>query len=183
MEFPEIHARLSRWHCIGVDPYYLTHRAERAGYRPKVILAGRDINDGVGQRIADECIRRLKARGILSGVVTILGMTFKENVPDTRNSKVVDIVRALGAAGLTVQVHDPVADAEDAKHEYAIALVTADALKPADAVIFAVAHQEFASKGWPLLQRLLRDGKGIVLDVKSKLDRARKPDGVELWRL
>lgn len=171
-------------HCIGVDPYYLTYRAEKAGYHPQVILAGRRINDGVGQRVARECVRRLLRRQ-RSGLatVTILGITFKENVPDTRNSKVSDIVRELQASGVTVQVHDPIALAEETKHEYGIALMKMEALKPADAVIFAVAHEEYVAGGWELVTRLLKDGQGIVLDVKSRLDRARLPQGIELWRL
>jgi UDP-N-acetyl-D-galactosamine dehydrogenase len=170
-------------HCIGVDPYYLTYRAEKAGYDPQVILAGRKINDGVGQRVARECVRRLLKRHSGTATVTILGMTFKENVPDTRNSKVADIVSELRSAGLTVQVHDPLADPSEVKHEYGIELTAMAGLRPADAVIFAVAHESFVRGGWPLLTRLLKDGAGVVLDVKSKLDRAQRPDRVELWRL
>jgi UDP-N-acetyl-D-galactosamine dehydrogenase len=113
----------------------------------------------------------------------VLGLTFKENVPDTRNSKVVDIVRALALSGIAVQVHDPLARAEEARNEYGIDLVPLDALKPADAVILAVAHDDYVRQGWPLVTRLLSGGSGVVLDVKSKLDRASKPEGVELWRL
>ncbi len=170
-------------HCIGVDPYYLTFRAEIAGYHPEVILAGRRINDGMGQRVARECIRGLLRRKTNGGVVTVLGLTFKENVPDIRNSKVIDIVRELQSFGLTVQLHDPMADAVDAKHEYDVALTELNALQPADAVVLAVAHDRYIDGGWPLIQRLLRDGTGIVLDVKIKLDRASKPADIELWRL
>ncbi len=170
-------------HCIGVDPYYLTYRAERAGYHPEVILAGRRINDGMGQRVARECIRGLLRRKSNGGVVTILGLTFKEDVPDTRNSRVIDIIRELESFGLTVQVHDPMADPADAMHEYGVKLVDAAALKPADAVIMAVAHQGYINAGWPLIQKLLNGGRGFVLDVKLKLDRAGLPDGIELWRL
>jgi UDP-N-acetyl-D-galactosamine dehydrogenase len=170
-------------HCIGVDPYYLTFRAEKAGYHPEVILAGRRINDGMGQRVARECVRGLLRRKTHSGVVTVLGLTFKENVPDMRNSKVIDIVRELQSFGLAVQLHDPMADAADAKHEYDVALTEFDALQPADAVVLAVAHDMYIDGGWPLIQQLLRDGTGIVLDVKTKLDRASKPADIELWRL
>ena len=170
-------------HCIGVDPYYLTFRAETAGYHPEVILAGRRINDGMGQRVARECVRGLLRRKTHGGVVTVLGLTFKENVPDTRNSKVIDIVRELQSFGLTVQLHDPMADAADAKHEYAVALTELEALQPADAVVLAVAHDLYIDGGWPLIQRLLRGGGGIVLDVKTKLDRISKPADIELWRL
>ena len=170
-------------HCIGVDPYYLTHRAEKAGYHPEVILAGRRINDGMGQRIARECIRGLLRRKGKAGTVTVLGLTFKENVPDTRNSRVIDIIRELESFGLTVQVHDPMADAADARHEYGVTLVDADALRPADAVILAVAHDLYIDGGWPLIQKLLNDGAGLVLDVKTRLDRGSQPAGIELWRL
>ncbi len=170
-------------HCIGVDPYYLTYRAERAGYHPEVILAGRRINDGMGQRVARECIRGLLRRKSNGGVVTILGLTFKEDVPDTRNSRVIDIIRELESFGLKVQVSDPMADPADAMHEYGVKLVDAEALQPADAVIVAVAHQSYINAGWPLIQKLLNGGRGLVLDVKMKLDRASLPDGIELWRL
>jgi len=170
-------------HCIGVDPYYLTHRAEQAGYRPQVILAGRRINDAIGQRVARECIRRLATRNLTDASAIVLGLTFKENVPDIRNSKVADIVRELQSSGIAVQVHDPLARAEDAQREYGIALSAIEALRPADAVILAVAHDDFVRQGWPLITRLLKNQEGIVLDIKSKLDRAAKPAGVELWRL
>jgi UDP-N-acetyl-D-galactosamine dehydrogenase len=146
-------------------------------------LAGRKINDGVGQRVARECIRRLLKRGNRTATVTILGMTFKENVPDTRNSKVADIVNELCSFGLSVQVHDPLADPRDVKHEYGIELIKMEALRPADAVIFAVAHESFVRGGWPLLTRLLKAEGGVVLDVKSQLDRSARPDRIELWRL
>ncbi|WP_342740135.1 nucleotide sugar dehydrogenase [Bradyrhizobium sp. B117] len=170
-------------HCIGVDPYYLTYRAEKAGYHPEVILAGRRINDGMGQRVARECVRGVLRRKAQSGVVTILGLTFKEDVPDTRNSRVIDIVRELQSFGLTVQMHDPLADVVDAEEEYGVRLLPYDKLRPADAVVLAVAHEEYASGGWPLIQRLLVGGSGLVFDVKSKLDRSSKPIGIELLRL
>jgi UDP-N-acetyl-D-galactosamine dehydrogenase len=170
-------------HCIGVDPYYLTYRAEKAGYDPQVILAGRKINDGVGRRVARECVRRLLKRKNGAATVTILGMTFKEDVPDTRNSKVADIANELQSFGLTVQVHDPLADPREVKREYGIELVKLEALRPADAVIFAVAHDTFVRGGWLLLTKLLGENGGIVLDVKSQLDRATRPEKIELWRL
>ena len=170
-------------HCIGVDPYYLTYRAEKAGYHPEVILAGRRINDGMGQRVARECVRGLLRRKAQGGVVTVLGLTFKEDVPDTRNSRVIDIIRELESFGLTVQVHDPMANAADAKREYDVTLTEIDALQPAAALVFAVAHERYIQGGWSLIQQLLQSGSGLVLDVKTKLDRASKPSGVELWRL
>jgi UDP-N-acetyl-D-galactosamine dehydrogenase len=170
-------------HCIGVDPYYLTFRAEKAGYHPEIILAGRRINDSMGQRVARECMRALLQRGCNNPTVTILGMTFKENVPDIRNSKAVDVARELGHVGVAVQIHDPLALPEETLHEYGLALTPFDQLQPADAVILAVSHGDYLSKGWPLIAGLLKDGSGVVIDVKSKLDRSQKPSGVELWRL
>ncbi len=169
-------------HCIGVDPYYLTFRAEKAGYHPEIILAGRRINDGMGHHVARECVRRLLHRTGSAAVVTILGLTFKENVPDTRNSRIVDIIRELESFGVSVQVHDPLANAEDARHEYGVTLAGLDTLRPADAVILAVAHESYLEGGWPLIERLLTGGAGLVLDVKMKLERRAKPEGIELWR-
>ena len=170
-------------HCIGVDPYYLTYRAEKAGYHPEIILAGRRINDAMAERVANECMRMLLQRGNANPTVTILGMTFKENVPDIRNTKVVDIVLALRKIGIAVQVHDPIALPDEAAHEYQMTLTPFDRLQPADAVILAVAHREYVSGGWPMIAKLLKNGQGIVLDVKSKLDRAQKPKEIDLWRL
>ena len=170
-------------HCIGVDPYYLTHRAEKAGYHPEVILAGRRINDGVGQRVARECIRHLMRNGSESKLVTVLGLTFKENVPDIRNSRVVDIVHELHSFGASVQVHDPLASPADVNHEYGIKLTDIDRLEPVEAVIVAVPHESYLKSGWPLIVSLLKNARGVVLDVKSRLDRTQTPPGVELWRL
>ena len=170
-------------HCIGVDPYYLTHRAEKAGYHPQLILAGRRVNDAVGSRVARQCVRMLLRRDGARGPVTILGLTFKENVPDIRNSKVVDIVRELESFGVPVQVHDPMAMPEEAEREYGIKLLPREALEPADCVVFAVPHEAFVAEGWPLIAELLRNGNGIVLDVKASLPRTERPGGIELWRL
>jgi UDP-N-acetyl-D-galactosamine dehydrogenase len=170
-------------HCIGVDPYYLTYRAEKAGYEPQVILSGRKINDSVGQRIARECVRRLLKRKNGATTVTILGISFKENVPDARNSRVADIINELSSYGLAVQVHDPLADPREVKREYGVDLASIDALQPADAVIFAVAHDCFARGGWSFVTKLLRGSGGVVLDVKGQLDRMQCPAGVDLWRL
>jgi UDP-N-acetyl-D-galactosamine dehydrogenase len=157
--------------------------AERAGYHPEVILAGRRITDNVGQRVALACVQALFRRQRMNATVIVLGITFKENVPDTRNSKVADIVRELEAAGVAVQAHDPLASTDEAKNEYGIALTASDALKPADAVILAVSHDDYLRGGWPLISRLLRGGDGLVFDVKSVLDRGSKPAGIKLWRL
>ena len=170
-------------HCIGVDPYYLTYRAEKSGYLPEIILAGRRINDDMGERIARECMRLIPLHSGHTPVVTILGMTFKENVPDIRNSKVIDIVAALTRDGMAVQVHDPLALPEETVHEYGLTLTPFDALKPADAVILAVAHKDYVDGGWPMVAKLLKGGQGAVLDVKSRLDRVLKPKEIALWRL
>ena len=170
-------------HCIGVDPYYLTYKAQSIGYHPEVVLAGRRVNDSIGFHVGRECVRRLVRLGRANPRVTILGITFKENVPDIRNSKVVDIVGELGAYGVPVQIFDPEARAEEVRHEYGLDLSADGALEPADAVIVAVAHREFVAGGWPLVSKLLRDGKGAVFDIKGVLDRRKVPEGVELWRL
>jgi UDP-N-acetyl-D-galactosamine dehydrogenase len=170
-------------HCIGVDPYYLTYRAGKAGYHAQIILAGRQINDDMGSLIARECLHSLNDRKCENPVVTVLGLTFKENVPDIRNSKVIDIVHRLTTAGVSVQVHDPLAWPDQAEKEYALTLTPFEKLQPADAVILAVAHSGYIKEGWKLVSSLLKNGKGVVLDVKSKLDRVAKPEGIQLWRL
>ena len=169
-------------HCIGVDPYYLTFRAEKAGYHPEIILAGRRINDGMGARVGRECMRALMQRGRANPTVTILGMTFKENVPDIRNSKVIDVARELQRVGVDVQLADPLASSDETEHEYGIRLTPIASLRPADAIVFAVAHKDYLAGGWPLVTKLLKDGEGIVLDIKAKLDRDKKPKGIDLWR-
>lgn len=171
-------------HCIGVDPYYLTHRAERAGYHPEVILAGRRINDGMGAHVAREVARFLLHNGG-SGKpsVTVLGMTFKEDVPDIRNTKVVDVIAELQAFGVEVQVVDPVADADETRGEYGIDLTPPEDLKPADAVVLAVSHKAFKDGGWQMILNLLKGGAGMVADIKGVLDRPTCPEAVTLWRL
>ncbi len=172
-------------HCIGVDPYYLTHKAAKLNYAPQVILAGRRINDEMGFHVAREVVKLLGRGGhaVNGGVATVLGMTFKENVSDIRNSRVIDIVRELRGYGVTVQVHDPLGDAAEVKREYGVELLPFKRLRPADAVVLAVAHKEFVSRGWPLVAGLLRGGRGIVADLKAALPKARTPPGVRLWRL
>jgi UDP-N-acetyl-D-galactosamine dehydrogenase len=168
-------------HCVGVDPYYLTYRAERAGYHPDVILAGRRINDSIGIRVARECLRHLLRSGIRVELVTVLGLTFKENVVDIRNSQVVDIIRELRSFGVAVQVHDPLADPSAALKEYGINLQ--QDLAPADAIVLAVPHDRYRTSGWTLLRRLLKNGCGFVMDVKGTLDLLDRPTGIEVWRL
>ena len=168
-------------HCIGVDPSYLTYRAQKAGYHPDVILAGRRINDSIGVRVARECLRRLLKAGASAPRVTVLGLTFKENVVDVRNSQVFDIIREFQSFGVTVQVHDPLADDAAGLKAYGLTLQKEPA--PADAVVLAVAHDFYRASGWPLITRLLTNGHGLVMDVKGVLDPRTKPAGIEIWRL
>ncbi len=172
-------------HCIGVDPYYLTHKAEMLGYIPQVILAGRRINDGMGAFVAQRTVKELVKLGhsLAQGTVTVLGLTFKENCPDLRNSKVVEIVRELESYGLTVQVHDPLADVHEAKEEYDLDLVAWDKLKPAQAVIAAVSHAEYKRLSPEEMTRLCWS-KPLLVDVKGVYDRPRfEAAGFKVWRL
>ena len=172
-------------HCIGVDPYYLAHKATMLSYQPEVILAGRRVNDGMGTWVAGRTVKALVRRGIDTNraVVTVLGLTFKEDVQDLRNTRVVDIVRELEDYGLMVQIHDPCADPDEASREYGVEVAAGDALRAADAVILAVAHSTFVEQGWPGITALLRGPYGIVIDVKGVLDRTSRPGGIELLRL
>ena len=172
-------------HCIGVDPYYLTHKASVLGYIPQVILSGRRINDGMGAYVAGQVVKRLIQTGshVRGSRVTILGLTFKEDVPDLRNTRVIDIVKELQDYGILVQVHDPMASPAEAHEEYGVHLVPREQLAPAHAVVLAVAHQPYLKEGWGLITSLLDGGKGVVADVKGVLPRDRVPEGVALWRL
>lgn len=170
-------------HCIGVDPYYLTHKAMALGYTPEVINAGRRINDDVGAFIARTVIKALM-RGEPTGRrlrVNILGLSFKENVPDLRNSRVVDICAEFREHGIDVCVHDPLADRDEAHAEYQIEL--SSELEVADAVVLAVAHTEYREGGWSLIESLVRPDGGVVFDVKCILPREHCPQGIELFRL
>jgi UDP-N-acetyl-D-glucosamine/UDP-N-acetyl-D-galactosamine dehydrogenase len=171
-------------HCIGVDPYYLTFQAERYGHHAEVILSGRRVNHGMGARVAAECIKLLVKQGTRENGfrVNVLGLTFKENVPDIRNSRVVDIVRELGSAGIQVCIDDPLADPTLTEQEYGLKLTPMRQMQPADAVILAVNHKEIVAGGWQMVRSLLRPEGGIVLDVKSVLPRTAKPEKVVLWR-
>lgn len=172
-------------HCIGVDPYYLTHKAEMLGYHPEIILAGRRINDSMGEYIAQQTVKQLLRTGnpVKNAKVIVLGLTFKENCSDLRNSKVANIVSELQDYGCVVSVHDPVADPEEAMQEYGIPLIAWDDLPKADAIIAAVSHQEYL--GMPLTGLLakLKPG-GIFVDVKSAYTaKAITAAGFILWRL
>jgi UDP-N-acetyl-D-galactosamine dehydrogenase len=170
-------------HCIGVDPYYLTAKAESLGYRPEVILAGRRINDDMGAFVAEKTVELLKAqRGTHEDArVGVLGLTFKENVPDLRNSRVPDITTQLASHGLQAIVHDPLASAEEARAEYGIELRPFDAVNDLDALIVAVAHREYLD-GVDRMFATVKDG-GIVIDVKSVLDPATLPSSLRYWSL
>jgi UDP-N-acetyl-D-galactosamine dehydrogenase len=172
-------------HCIGVDPYYLTHKAEELGYHPEVILAGRRINDGMGEFVARECVRLLALQGrpIKGARVLVLGLTFKEDCPDVRNTRVVDIIAELERFGCSPVVIDPVADAAEARHEYGVGLVPGEPLPKADAAVLAVAHKQFRALPAAALAAALPAG-APVLDVKNCLDRSAMAEaGLGLWRL
>jgi UDP-N-acetyl-D-galactosamine dehydrogenase len=172
-------------HCIGVDPYYLTHKAELSGYHPEVILAGRRINDGMGPYVARKAIQEMihAGRNILGARVNVLGLTFKEDCRDIRNSKVIDVVRELRQFGVEVFVHDPQADPDEAMHEYGIKLCTWDNLPAADALILAVAHKPFLElTPQEILRKIVR--QGCLVQVKPVLDPAAfRREGVRVWRL
>ncbi|HBG05621.1 MAG: GDP-mannose dehydrogenase [Geobacteraceae bacterium GWC2_58_44] len=172
-------------HCIGVDPYYLTHKAEKIGYIPQVILAGRRINDGMGKFIAQRTVKEMIHAGhsILGSTVTVLGLTFKEDCPDLRNSKVVDIIAELKDYGLNVQVHDPLADASEAAHEYSIALTPFEELKPAAAVVVAVSHRSYRDLSTDQLKQLMGESP-VLADVKGIYHApALAGAGIRVWRL
>jgi UDP-N-acetyl-D-galactosamine dehydrogenase len=172
-------------HCIGVDPYYLTHKADMLGYHPQVILAGRRINDGMGKYIAEQTVKLMIQSGfhVKGAHVNVLGLTFKENCPDIRNSRVIDVVRELASFGVTVHIHDPLADAEEAMHEYGVTLTPWDTLPQADAIVAAVAHREFGQRPLDDMVAKLVPG-GIYMDVKCQADAvALRARGVQVWRL
>jgi UDP-N-acetyl-D-galactosamine dehydrogenase len=172
-------------HCIGVDPYYLTHKAEMLGYHPQVILAGRRINDGMGQFVGEQTVKQMIAHDLpVKGAdVIMLGITFKENCRDVRNSKAIDVVRELQSYGCRIHIHDPIADSEDCRREYGLGLTDWESLPKASAIVAAVAHQQYADMGLAKIMEKLTQG-GVFVDVKCVYD----PDavhaaGARLWRL
>ena len=172
-------------HCIGVDPYYLTYKADMLGYHPQVILAGRRINDGMGKYIAEQTVKQMIANDLpVKGAnVIVLGLTFKENCPDLRNSKVIDVIRELRSFGVNVHVHDPIAESGEAEHEYGVSLTAWDALPKASAIVAAVSHQAYADMGVAQLVTKLLPG-GVFTDVKSAYAPAEvEAAGARLWRL
>jgi len=172
-------------HCIGVDPYYLTHKAEQLGHHPEIILAGRHINDYTGKFIARKVVKDMMREGMemKDAVITIFGFTFKENVPDIRNTRVIDMVEELESYGLTVQVTDAYAKPEEVKQFYDVDLIDQIDLKSTDAIIFAVPHDKYLEKEWSLFEGLHKSNSTLVFDVKGKLERKRKPSNVTLRRL
>ncbi|GAB4466268.1 MAG: nucleotide sugar dehydrogenase [Burkholderiaceae bacterium] len=172
-------------HCIGVDPYYLTHKAEMLGYHPQVILAGRRINDGMGKYIAEQTVKTLIQNGfpVKGANVSVLGLTFKENCPDLRNSKVIDVIRELESYGVNVHVHDPVASPEEAVHEYGVRLVPWEQLPRSSAIVAAVAHNAYRQYSIDEVVAKLAPG-GLYVDVKCQADRnALRARGFCVWRL
>jgi len=172
-------------HCIGVDPYYLTHKADKLGYHPQVILAGRRINDGMGKYVAEQTVKQLIQSGahVKDAEVIVLGLTFKENCPDLRNSRVIDIVRELESYGARVSVHDPLADAHEAMHEYGVVLRSWDELPEASAIVAAVAHDAFKRRPIDDFADKLRPG-GVFVDVECQADAKQlQGRGLRVWRL
>jgi UDP-N-acetyl-D-galactosamine dehydrogenase len=159
-------------HCIGVDPYYLTHKAQAVGYHPEVILAGRRINDGMGPYVAEQVIKLMVRRGInpVGAHVLVLGLTFKEDCPDLRNTRVVDVVHTLRDYRAEVDIHDPLASADEAQREYGLALLAQPQPGTYDAIVLAVAHQQFRTLSAQDLRAWLKP-HGVIYDVKHVLPR------------
>lgn len=173
-------------HCIGVDPYYLTYKAEMLGYHSQIILSGRRINDDMGKYCAENCVKNLIAadKSVKNAKVAILGFTFKENCPDTRNTKIIDIVKELREYGIDPVIADPTADAEEAKKLYGVEFVDMSTIKDMDAVILAVAHSEFASFSMKEMDGFFGTGKKVLLDLKGILNRKEyEAAGYSYWRL
>ena len=173
-------------HCIGVDPYYLTFKAEALGYHPEMILAGRRINDGMGKHVAERAVKMLIGAGrqVRGARVVILGITFKEDVPDLRNTKVVEIIGELRDYGVEVLINDPLADTEEARRYYGVELQPMDKIKDADAVILAVMHKAYMEMGLEKISRLFTDGPAPFIDVKGCFSPQQAQHlGLRYWRL
>ena len=173
-------------HCIGVDPYYLTYKAEQVGYHSQVILSGRRINDDMGKYVAENVVKNLIKAGkaVKNAKVAVLGFTFKENCPDTRNSKVFDIVKELREYGIEPIIADPTADYEEAKHLYGVDFVDISTVKGCDAVVLAVAHDEFAKLTMKEIDGFFGEGQKVLLDIKGLLNRKEyENEGYSYWRL
>ncbi|WP_321532658.1 nucleotide sugar dehydrogenase [uncultured Desulfuromonas sp.] len=175
-------------HCIGVDPYYLTHKAEEIGYNPQVILAGRRINDGMGKYVAENTVKKMIRAGktIKGARVLVLGLTFKENVPDIRNTRVIDVVRELEDYDIEVIVNDPVADAQETLHEYGIELTSLEKVGPVDAIVWAVAHEIYKSISFEELKKMCSNGnsQAVLIDVKGCISpQQAEAEGLIYWSL
>ncbi len=173
-------------HCIGVDPYYLTYKAEMLGYHSQIILSGRRINDDMGKYCAENCVKNLIAadKSVKNAKVAILGFTFKENCPDTRNTKVIDIVKELKEYGIDPLISDPEADADEAERLYGVHFVDMQDIKDMDAVILAVSHTEFSKLSIDEIDKLFGEGKKVLLDLKGLLNRKEyEKAGYSYWRL
>ncbi len=172
-------------HCIGVDPYYLTHKAQKAGYHPQVILAGRRTNDSMARYVVGEIIKQMLLNEITvkGGTVAVLGLTFKEDCPDLRNSKVVDIIKELKTYGVNVLIHDPLANKEDAKHEYNVDLSDWEAITAVDSIVIATAHKEYKATPLETLKQKMNPN-GYIFDIKGIIDRDEAMrTKLPLWRL
>lgn len=184
--FLEFYPGLVGGHCIGVDPYYLTYRAEMVGYDSQIIISGRRINDKMGKYVAENIVKKLIISGkmVKEAKVAILGVTFKENCPDTRNSKIIDIVSELQEYGIKPIIYDPVADVEEAKRLYNIDIVSRDEITEIDAVVIAVSHEEFKNYSMNQLDKLYSNGKKVLIDLKGILDKQEYENaGYIYWRL
>jgi UDP-N-acetyl-D-galactosamine dehydrogenase len=173
-------------HCIGVDPYYLTFKAEAIGYHPEMILAGRRINDGMGKYVAERIVKVLirDGRRVRGARVGILGLTFKEDVPDLRNTRVVDIITELSDYGIEVRVSDPLADPDEARRYYAVDITPFESLGPLDGVVVAVTHNAYRLKGLDAVAGLCRNGSPLIFDLKGVFDPIEaKEKGIVYWRL
>lgn len=174
-------------HCIGVDPYYLTYKAQTIGYQPQIILAGRRLNDGMGKVVAERTIKNLIKNGITikGSKILVMGLTFKEDCPDLRNSKIIDIINELKDYGVEVLVTDAIADKKEAMHEYGVELVDLDKVKDIDAIILAVAHKEYKNFDTKEFEKKYKNdvAKYTLIDVKSILNRSKFSDKFDIWRL
>ena len=173
-------------HCIGVDPYYFMYEAERLGYHSRIILAGRQINDGMGQFVADAAVREMTFCGktVRDAKVAVLGMTFKENCPDIRNSRVIDVLRRLQEYGIRPLVSDPYADPDEVSRVYGVQLCAFDSIRDMDCVILAVAHDAYRQAGTEALLRMFDGGDKVLVDVKGMFSREETAAlGIRHWRL
>ena len=184
--FLDFYPGLVGGHCIGVDPYYLTYKAEMLGYHSQVILAGRRINDDMGKYAARSCVKSLIAadKAVKGAKVAVLGFAFKENCPDTRNTKVIDIIRELEEYGIAPVISDPEADAREAGRLYGVEFADMDAIRDMDAVILAVAHEKFRALAADDIGRMYGEGRRVLLDIKGQLERSvYEAQGYLYWRL